>query len=391
MRAVTLLLYPLIYVLQLASIAALLPLLGGKFEAAGLDGFTMGALMATLPAGRLLAAPIWAMVADRYRLAGAVMRVATLASALAGLVLARSESVPALGLSMFVFAAMRAPIGPILDAFVFRELAARGRPATDYGRVRLWGSLGFLGGVVLASLAPGFGWPEHLLSDATLLAGCAVAFLLPWQGEGGPAPILPALRALASERFFVPLLCAGGLQALTMSVYDTFFSVHVHALGLPGTVVGAAVALGVGCEVVLMAFARPLLVRLGLPKMMLMATLCGVPRWCVTAWTSDPTVLVAVQALHGLGFGAFWLAGVQRMSQSAPREISASAQSLWAAATYGLGALAGAGLAGVSRHYLGAPGIFTMLAGISVLASGCALWLVVVDEGGPTGIKRPTT
>lgn len=378
--AVNHLLHPLLYWLQLASIAALLPLLGGRFEDSGVDGFTIGALMATLPAGRLLAAPLWAMLADRYRLAGAVMRVATIASALAGVALARAESIQALALCMFTFSAMRAPIGPILDAFVFRDLHERGRPAGEYGRVRLWGSLGFLCGVVLASLAPRFGWPPYLVADAMLLGSAAVSFALPWQGEGGPAPILPALKVLASEKFFWPLLCAGSLQALTMSVYDTFYSVHVASLGLPGTIVGASVALGVGCEVVLMAFAKPLIARLGLAKTLLMATLSGVPRWLLTAWTADPTLLVVTQALHGIGFAAFWLAGVQRMSQSAPRSIAASAQSLWAAATYGFGALLGALLAGASRHYYGSSGIFLMTAGVAVLASGSALWLVRVDD-----------
>ena len=50
-------LHRLFYVLQLGSMAALLPLLGGRFEAAGFDGLTIGGLMATFPLGRLLAAP----------------------------------------------------------------------------------------------------------------------------------------------------------------------------------------------------------------------------------------------------------------------------------------------------------------------------------------------
>jgi MFS transporter, PPP family, 3-phenylpropionic acid transporter len=372
--------FRLFYFLQLASIAGLLPLLGGRLEAAGVSGLTVGALLALLPAGRLVAAPLWAAVADRYRLGGAVLRVSTGLSAVAGLALCRAESVPALAAALFVFSATRAPIGSVLDAFILTGLRNAGRPATEYGRIRLWGSCGFLVGVYIASAVGEWGLPPHIVSDTALLGGFLVSFAFPWRGEGGPAPVLPALRELLREPFFLPLILAGGLQALSMSVYDTFYSLHIQSMGLGARVVGLSVALGVGCEVLLMAWGRPLLDRLGPARCLLLATLTGIPRWALTATLHDPVLLVAVQAFHGIGFGAFWLAGVQRMNRGARPEIAASAQSLWAAGTYGVGALAGAGLAGWARWSLGSAAIFMMLTGVSALASLAAWWLVRVDE-----------
>mgnify|MGYP003342501707 CR=1 FL=1 len=49
----------------------------------------------------------------------------------------------------------------------------------------------------------------------------------------------------------------------------------------------------------------------------------------------------------GLIIAAFWLAGVQRINAAAGPEIGASAQALWAASTYGFGALVGAGAVSV--------------------------------------------
>jgi PPP family 3-phenylpropionic acid transporter len=368
------------YFLLLSGIAGLLPLLAGRLEAAGVGGLTVGALMALLPAGRLLAAPIWAGVADRYRLGGAVLRVSTGLSAVAGLALCRVESVPALAGCMFLFSAVRAPIGSVLDAFVLQSLEAAGRPATEYGRIRLFGSFGFLVGVYLAAEVGPLGLPPHIVSDVALLGGFAMSFTFPWRGEGGPAPVLPALRALVGQRFFAPLLLAGGLQALGMSVYDTFYSLHVNALGMSPRVVGVSVAVGVGCEMVLMAWGRPLLERLGPARCLLLATLTGVPRWALTATLTDPALLVAAQALHGVGFGAFWLAGVQRIAKGGRPEIAASAQSLWAAGTYGVGALVGAGLAGWARWRFDSAAIFWMLTFVSAGAALSAAWLVRVDD-----------
>ncbi len=362
--------------LMLGSMAALIPLLGGRFERAGFDGGTIGLLMALLPLGRLLSVPLWAWWADRYRAAGLVLRVSCVLSAVAGMVVARAESVWALGLAMFCFSAMRAPLGAITDVFVMDSLRARGRPLAEYGRVRLFGSLGFMIGVLLASAPFAGPW----LSDLGLLATAAVAFAFPTRGEGGPAPVWPALVALVKQRWLLPLLLAGCLQAFTLSVYDCFLSVHVAALGLPEWVVGAAFAVGVACETTLMAWARPLLGRVGPAGGLLLAAAVNVPRWALTAWTDDPVVLVGVQVLHGVAFGAFWVSGVQRMAQGAPVHVAASAQSLWSAASYGVGSLAGQALAGEAREAGGTAAIFEMLAGVSVLATVAAGWLWRVDR-----------
>jgi PPP family 3-phenylpropionic acid transporter len=370
----------LFYALQLASIAALIPLLGGRFEQAGLSGGTIGFLMAMLPLGRLIATPLWAFVADRYQLAGVILRLACVTSAAAGVVLARAESVLVIAAAMFIFASLRAPIGAILDSFVMNELHRTGQPSSEYGRIRLFGSLGFVVSVVLASWLERFGVPSHWLADLTLVMAAVLAFRFPLAGQGGPAPVLPALRALVQQPFLIPLLLGGAFQALTLSVYDTFLSVHIAALGLPSVVVGACVGIGVAGEMALMAFGRGIFARISPATALLLAAATGVPRWLLTAVATDPAVLVLAQALHAVGFAAFWLAGVQRMAEASPPHITASAQSLWGASTYGLGALVGAILAGAVLGEWGSESIFFLLAGCATLATLCALWMRAVDD-----------
>lgn len=370
----------LFYAMQLASIAALIPLLGARFERAEVPGTSVGLLMATLPLGRILATPIWAFLADRYQVAGLVLRVACVASAAAGFVLARSTSLWVLGVSMLAFAALRAPIGAILDSFVVDELRREGKNLSEYGRTRLFGSLGFVLAVVGASWLDRWGVPSHWLADAALVFGAVLSFWFPVGGQGGPAPVLPALRALLRQPFLVPLLLGGAFQALTLSVYDTFFSVHIEALGLPSVVLGACVGLGVAGEMLLMGFGRSFFARLSPATALMLAAASGIPRWLITAYATDPAILVLTQGLHAVGFGAFWLAGVQRMALAAPPHIAASAQSLWGSATYGFGALLGALLAGTVLSEVGSSGIFLLLTVFSALATLCALWMRRVDR-----------
>lgn len=363
------------YFVSLGALAAVVPLLGGRLEAAGLSGHAIGALMAMLPVARLLSAPLWAWLADRWQMAGVLLRVGC-AMALAGGVILMKAADPVFGaVGLFVFAAGRTPVGPLVDTVILRALSAPGRDPRDYGKVRLWGSIGFLVCAVVAAKLADAGVDALWLGVGLLALTFALTLPFPTRGSGGPAPIGPALTALAKQPFLVPLLATGALQALTLSVYDTFFSAHIQALGLPSVVTAYALAVGVTCEVAVMWWGRPLLARLGAPRALVLAAAAAIPRWWLTSLTADPVLLVVIQVLHGVSFGVFWIAGVQLMAERAPPQVSASAQSLFSTASYGVGALLGAVLAGAVRATWGTGAIFQALTLVSCGSLACAVWL----------------
>ena len=368
------------YFVSLGALAAVIPFLAARLESAGLDGRAIGLLLAMLPLGRLVSAPLWGWLADRYRMAGTLLRVGSGLGLLGGLLLLWAAN-PVFGaLGLFLFAAGRTPVGPLVDTFVLQALSKPPHDPREYGKVRLWGSVGFLGLAVVAGVVADAGFDPMYLGIALLAVTFVLAFRFPTRGTGGPAPIGPALVALAKQPFLVPLLGMACLQALTLSVYDTFFSAHVQALGLSASVTAAAVALGVACEITVMHFGRPLLARVGTPTALLLAAAIAVPRWWLTATVTDPVALVAVQALHGISFGVFWIAGVQLMAERAPVQVSASAQSLFNAASYGVGALFGSVLAGEVRDAWGTAAVFTALTVVSCGATAFAVWLVVRER-----------
>ncbi len=370
------------YFVSLGALGAVVPFLGARLEAAGLTGHQIGLLMAMLPLGRLVSAPVWGWLADRFAMAGLLLRIGCAIAVLGDLAILYGTDPRWAAAGLFLFSAGRAPLGPLVDSVTLQALRQPGHDPREYGRVRLWGSIGFLGFAVACGRLSDLGLDPLVLGAGLLAATTLLAFRFPTRGAGGPAPVLPALKALLTQPFLVPLLGMGCLQALTLSVYDTFFSTHVRALGLPSMVTASAVALGVACEVGVMRFGRPLLARLGAPRALLLAAAVAVPRWWLTAQVHDPVALVAVQMLHGVSFGVFWIAGVQLMAEKAPPQVSASAQSLFSAASYGVGALVGALLAGELREAWGTAAIFEGMAVVSCGATLFAAWLVWRERGG---------
>ncbi len=371
----SILLISLTFFLSLAGTGAWLPYLVLHLKRTGHDGAEVGLLLGILPVARLLSAPLWAMVGDRYRKGSRVLQATTLLSPLAATALLFTENIALMALSLLVFSAARGPIGPLMDAQAVDALVARGRDTRTYGRIRLWGSFGFLvAGFVAGFLADAH--PRAPLQLALLLWFSAFLLTLGFSSEkgAGPAPIGPALKTLLARPFFAPFLLASVLHGVSLTSYDAFFALHVASLGLSSRWTGMALVTGVGVEMVVMAGAPWLMKRFSPFSLVMGAMGVGVFRFALTATVTSPIPLVALQCLHGISFGAFWIGGVELLAHRSPPQIRASSQALFTSATYGMGPLLSAALASFLLDREGTAGLFWVCAVGSGVAAGLTGW-----------------
>ena len=91
--------------------------------------------------------------------------------------------------------------------------------------------------------------------------------------------------------------------------------------------------------------------------------------------------MVAVQALHGFTFGAFYTASVSYLASRAPPHLRSSAQALYVMVTFGVGGLVGFITAGVGYDWLGSRGLFVAGRGAGSWSPRC--WSCA--SGGPPG------
>jgi PPP family 3-phenylpropionic acid transporter len=80
-------------------------------------------------------------------------------------------------------------------------------------------------------------------------------------------------------------------------------------------------------------------------------------------------VLVALAPLHGLTFGAFYVASVAFLSRRVPPELRASGQALFSAVTFGLGGLVGYASSGAAYDWLGGHRLFAVAAVLELVAA----------------------
>ena len=214
----------------------------------------------------------------------------------------------------------------------------------DYGRVRVWGSLSFVfaslaAGMVLARTSGEWVLPLVIGASTLLMLACrALPASDPPRGSVAVRRVRGAgLRHIAGDhRFWIFVATASALQA-SHQVYYGFGSLYWRSLGFSQTTIGVLWAEGVIAEILLFWQGRHLLLRLGPVGLMALGGLAGVLRWTLAGLVVSLPAVGALQLLHALTFGATYLGAMHFLARTVPPSAAASAQTLFAAVSSGVG------------------------------------------------------
>ncbi len=358
-------------------------------KAQGLSAVEIGLVTSVPLFIRIATTPMIGIAADRSGAVKGVVLAGAGFATLSALALMGVEGLWPILVLFSVFQIASLALMPLAEVVAMREVRQHG---LDYGRMRLWGSLAFIaanlgGGLALA----GYGAQSILVliiaaSLVTLLAGAG----LPGGGarrETGKGISLKAMMVQLARADLLLIMAASGLIQAAHAVYYAFSAIHWQALGLPETTFGVLWSIGVIAEVVLFAYAGRALKRIGALNMIAIGAAGSLVRW--GAMASDPSfgLLVVLQLLHGLTFGATHLGVVHAIQERVRPDQAASAQSLHSALSSGImmgGAMA---LAGAIYGPLGGLSYLVM---VVLAAGGGALVLAAMRFEARSGAGRET-
>src|SRR5260221_6069924 len=333
----------------------------------GLGVSEIGLVLAAALWIKVIVNPLAGLLADRTGRRRGVM-IFLAATNLAGFLL----FVPTHGLWPFLFisALTTAAASSLMPLGETSALAIVYERRLDYGRIRLWGSISFIAGSLGAAMLIAGGTSEITLA---LLIGAAALNLL-------ACAQLPAhrikrsrliragwRRLLLDRRQLLFLLAAAAIQA-SHSVYYGFGTLHWTALGYSSEAIGWLWAEGVVAEIALFAYGAPLLARFGPARLLVLAGAAGVLRWSLMAGAVSLPLLLAVQLLHALTFGAAHLGAMHFMARALPEEWSSTGQSLYSATVSGIGFGLVMAISGQLYAALGA-NAYLVMAGIAAIGA----------------------
>jgi PPP family 3-phenylpropionic acid transporter len=359
------------YFFYYQAIAIYMAFLPAYLRGLGLSGRQLSSIYVIPPLLALVIPLGWAWLADRTRQHARVLRIAIGGAwlGLTPLLFAQRAGADArfrlifagwLGYALFSIA-----VGGLADALA----VARVRGGAIYGRMRLWGSVGYvcsslLVGALLWRRAGGGRGADPAAPVALWLAlACATAAALPLRGSGeaGGRPHFADLRALLGNRHLGLVLLASTLHWICLVPYNVYFGVLLRDLGLPALAAGLGYAIGVVAEVIVLMHFHRVQTRYRLDTLMAAAFAASAVRWLATSAARAPALLIALQLLHGMTFGMFWSAAIATIAAAVPGPLRATGQALLVIAI-NLGSAIGNAFAGRIYDAAGARPLFLIAA-----------------------------
>lgn len=363
------------YFFYFATLGAVVPYFGLYLHSLGFGPVEIGGLMALLMLSRIVAPLIWGWIADRRSRHMAVVRLSSLLAIVCFLGVFVGTHFWWLAAVLLLFSFFWHASLPLLEVFTMNYFGSR--PGA-YGRVRLWGSLGFI--VSVAALGPimDSAGPWWVLPSAVVfMTGILLySLLLPDSSVRARAEHTePFLKVILRPEVFAFLL-ACFLMQVGHGAYYTFYTLYLEQHGYSKTVIGALWAFAVVCEIGVFILLQHVFAKVALRQVLLVSFLAATVRWLLIGFYPDSlTVLIVAQALHAATFGSFHAAAMQTVHRFFVGRHQYRGQAIYGSVSFGLGGALGSFYSGYSWVALGPTATFGIAALCAFAAFGVAFVL----------------
>lgn len=332
----------------------------------GFDGFQIGLVSAARSLVLVSFSILWGIVADRFQARRAVYITCNVIRTGLWLLFLAYEGFHAVLVITVIHTLFFAPIISFMEAFTIEGL---GDDKRRYGRIRVWGTVSFIGMVVLVGkLVDSYSLRIIIF---VIFAGAALQSIL--------SVTIPKVKITHRKRFgngadflrsrpAVVFLASAFLMLASHGTYYGFFSIHLEELHFGTGFIGVAWAFATGAEIVVMLNSGAIFRRFRLEHALVFSFIVAALRWTILFLTRNPYVILASQMLHAVTYGVFHIASILYIDRLAPEESKTTGQAVNNALTYGLGNMTGLFLNGYLFDRIGVFNLYLISGGMALLA-----------------------
>lgn len=350
-----------------------LPFFGLYMQSLGFSAWQIGQVMAVLIGTKIIAPYVWGWLSDY---SGHVMRWIRVCMGLATLSatgLLWTESFIGVMVVVALFSFFWHGGLPLFEAYTFSQLGER---KAHYGKIRLWGSLGFIAAVLLLGAffsrfeLSGFPWVILVLFVALFL----VSWTLQDQTLARRTDASVKFTRLIRSPVIWSLLLVSFLIQLSHGTYYNFYSIDLSAHGYGKNFIAGLWALGVIAEIFVFFAMVSLFQRFSVRALILLSLALTLLRWQLNIWGVETTaVMVFAQFLHAASFGLFHAAALHLIDDVFRDQNRSRGQAVYAAVSQGLGGALGALIAGLTWT-LGGAFLSYMVSSLAVALAFIIAW-----------------
>jgi len=381
------------WLLYLGGLGVIFPFQSLYFsENVALLGTQLGLVLAVRPLVGLLAQPLWGQFADRTGSRARTLAMLAAGTALGYLLLSQAKTFPVLLAAMAVSAIFSSAAMPMATSVCMAALGARAAEA--FGRLRVWGTVGFLVLVVgfpfllhQTQAARGLvrepGGPSEpglelifYVAAAISAAAALVAWRLPRDGAMAARSQRGDLRLLLRHRPYRRLLYFVFLAHLCHQAPIHLFAPFIVAHGGSIDTVSRMWIPMLLLEIPLVYYSGAIVARIGVRGLLGIGVLADGLRWLVCSLVGDLSVMYVLALLHGVVIAGLFVGSALYVESVVPERLRSTGQGLLAMIGFSCaGVISNVG-GGLLLEHFGVDAPYR-IGGIGALLLGAALPLIL--------------
>jgi len=310
------------------------PLLSQYLLSIGLNGIQIGTITASGLLAGILTTPLWGMICDRTGRNKTVLLFLLITPALLSLLLMSAKGFHLILVLYVMLYMFQNSIVPVMDSLALGH-------TTDFGKIRLWGSIGFAFGVFITGLiAQEYGLHMIFILYSTF-AFIAVLFL-----KGiHTTPIKTTLnhfeglnQLFKNKQYLLFVLAAFFIQGPIIA-HNTYFGILYTYVG--GTIAGVGIAFFLFCisEAPVMLFLNKLEKHFSIENIITFSILLSIIRWYWYSTAPSPVLLISTFMIQGIVNGIFIVMAMRYISSITRDETRSTAIAIYSSICNGLGAM----------------------------------------------------
>ncbi|WP_430788472.1 MFS transporter [Virgibacillus flavescens] len=326
----------------------------------GLEGTEIGWVLAVGPLASIFAQPFWGYMSDKYKTVKYTLLICIIGLLISSVLFFQTNGLIAIILMGAVFYFFTSPIGALGDSLAQRRSDDLN---VSFGGIRMWGSIGFASsslivGEVLSSVGIQYMiWPYLFFGVVALLV---IFRLTDVKVESDPIQLKDVRQIITNKPFIIFL---GIIMFISIShrANDSYIGLYISQLGGSEGLIGLAWFVGVASEAVVFAFAGKWFRKYHSLVFIIFAGAVYSLRWFVYASIEDPLYIIALQFLHGITFGVFYLASFQYISRLIPSLLQSTGHLVFFAVFFGVSGIIGSLLGGSLLDAFGGDVLYTVI------------------------------
>ena len=357
------------YFFYYAIVGTFMPYWNLYLEDQGFSYSEIGFLASLAIITRFFAPFIWGWIADKSGKRMLLVRIATWVEAFIWLlILIIPNNFQSIAFLMLIFSFFQNAILAQFEGVTAFWLAEKRTEL--YGKVRKWGSIGF----IIAVFAVGGLLDVIEISQLPIVLMCISILAFLWSftiAEPKNAPqaqqimksILPILKQPVVRAFFAIEL----ILLFAHAPFYSFYSNYLKSHGFSTSMIGGLWSVGVIAEIIMFASAQFFFKRWGWRTLISACLVLTAIRWCLVGiFYQSLFIQVFAQTIHAFSFGLFHLIAMRVIFQYFSAEQQGRAQALYST-MWGIGVACGSILAGFYWNIIGGELIFVLAGGFTLL------------------------